>query len=137
MPNQISFFNTDKEEKKINLDPNIGGKVKAGDLVQARIGKSIVEGTITNAYGLGNAILNISFKRNGTIFATAIPRSHVKAILGKGKCVFWQYTEDRIIYFCPRCKKILNHNQQKCECGEEINWSIKANYEGKIKDMEV
>lgn len=120
-----------QEEQK-----DIGQLVQPGDLVQARIGKSLVEGTITNAYGLGNAILNISFERNGTIFATAIPRSHVKSILGKGKCVFLQYTEDSIIYFCPKCRRILSDHKEKCECGEEINWSIKVNYEDKIKNME-
>lgn len=81
MPDQISFFNTDKEEKKINLDSNAGDKVKVGDYVQATIGKSLVEGTIIHEYGLGNSILNIDFLRNGVMFRTAIPRSHVKAIL--------------------------------------------------------
>lgn len=117
-----------QEDKK-----DVGKLVQSGDLVQATIGKSLVEGTITNAYGIGNSILNIDFLRNGVMFSTAIPRAHVKAILGKGKCVFWKYTEDSIEYFCPKCKKLLNRNQKKCECGEEINWQVKAMCNDKIK----
>lgn len=117
-----------KEDKK-----DAGQLVQPGDLVQARIGKSLVEGTITHTYGLGNAILNIDFEKNGKMFATAIPRAHVKEIMGKAKCVFWQYTEDSIVYFCPKCKKILNSHEPRCSCGQEINWSTKAMCEDKIK----
>lgn len=117
-----------QEEKK-----DAGQLVQPGDLVQATIGKSVVEGTITHTYGLGNAVLNIDFEKSGTMVSTAIPRSHVKAILGKSNCVFWQYAEDSIIYFCSKCKKILNNNDEKCSCGQEINWQIKAMCEDKIK----
>lgn len=60
---------------------DVGKMVKVGDLVQATIGKSLVEGRITHEYGMGCEILNIDFIRNGTKFRTAIGRKAVKAIL--------------------------------------------------------
>ncbi|URZ06460.1 hypothetical protein [Clostridium felsineum] len=63
---------------------DVGSLVKVGDYVRACIGtkKRIVEGTITREYGLGNSILNISFKKeNGVRACTAIGRFAIKAIL--------------------------------------------------------
>lgn len=109
---------------------DVGQIVQPGDLVQATIGKSLVEGTITNEYGIACEILNISFERNGTMFSTAIPRAHVKAVLGKAKCIFWKYDDELgIAYFCPNCKKFLCSNEAKCECGQEIDWSNKVHFE--------
>ncbi|WP_234121166.1 hypothetical protein [Clostridium hydrogenum] len=113
---------------------DVGKMVKVGDLVQATIGKSLVEGTIVSEYGLGSESLNISFKRNGTIFSTAIPRAHVRAVLGKAKCIFWKYDDELgIAYFCPKCEKFLCSNETKCECGQEIDWRNKVHSEEKIK----
>ncbi|GAB6149860.1 hypothetical protein [Clostridium novyi] len=59
--------------------------VKVGDKVQAYRSKSeIIEGTITREYGLGNEILNISFKRGDVGAATAIGRRQVIKILEVG-----------------------------------------------------
>ncbi|KEH93237.1 hypothetical protein [Clostridium botulinum] len=59
--------------------------VKVGDIVQAYLNKKeIVKGTITREYGLGNEILNISFKRGEVGVATAIGRRQVIKILEVG-----------------------------------------------------
>ncbi|KEH89131.1 hypothetical protein Z965_03845 [Clostridium novyi A str. BKT29909] len=59
--------------------------VKVGDRVQAYRSKSeIITGVITREYGIGNEILNISFKRGDVGVATAIGRRQVIKILEVG-----------------------------------------------------
>lgn len=60
---------------------NIGKLVKVGDVVKAYHGKKIIEGPIVREYGLGNAILNISFELEGRRCQTAIGRFAVIEIL--------------------------------------------------------
>ncbi|EQB4335446.1 hypothetical protein ACYJ2V_001133 [Clostridium botulinum] len=49
------------------------------------------------------------------------------------KNILWKYDKELgIAYFCPHCKKFLC-SEQKCECGQEIDWDGQDEYKGKVK----
>lgn len=78
------IYEKNKELKIFDIEQMQNG-VKVGDRVQAYLNKKeIVKGTITREYGLGNEILNISFKRGEVGVATAIGRRQVIKILEVG-----------------------------------------------------
>lgn len=48
--------------------------------------------------------------------------------------ILWKYDSVLgIAYFCPKCKLFLCDSEKSCECGQEINWSKKDKYKGKVK----
>lgn len=82
--NNINHVECDEDEileefKEVQKD--INKSLKVGDYVQATWNNKIIEGEITREYGLGNAILNISFLNNGVKSATAIGRYAILKIL--------------------------------------------------------
>lgn len=50
------------------------------------------------------------------------------------KNILWKYDQELgIAYFCPNCKKFLCGHEERCECGQEINWDSKDEYKGPVK----
>ncbi|WP_394884964.1 hypothetical protein [Clostridium butyricum] len=52
----------------------------------------------------------------------------------KVKDILWKYDDELgIAYFCPMCKKFLCGNENKCSCGQKINWSSPKKSNSKIQ----
>lgn len=50
------------------------------------------------------------------------------------KNILWQYDlELGIAHFCPNCKVFLCSNEEKCRCGQEIDWNNPDEYKGKVQ----
>lgn len=50
------------------------------------------------------------------------------------KNILWKYDPELgWAYFCPNCKKFLCSKQNKCDCGQEIDWNHSVEYKGKVK----
>ncbi|KEI10538.1 hypothetical protein Z957_02050 [Clostridium sp. K25] len=82
---QNEVIQEQNEESEIFDIKQMQKSVRVGDKVQAYRSKSeIITGVITREYGIGNEILNISFKRGEVGASTAIGRRQVIKILEVG-----------------------------------------------------
>lgn len=50
------------------------------------------------------------------------------------KSILWKYdSELGIAFFCPECKTFICGGKTCSKCGQELDWSNKVQYKGRVK----